>query len=112
MKNFVQDGDVLTLTAPRALTSGAGFLVGSIFAVATADAASGATVEGFVDGVVDLNCLNTEAYTVGQAVYWDNTNFRCTSTVGSNTKIGTCVLAKPGVTASDNIVRVRLNGVF
>ena len=52
MKNFVQNGDVLTLTAPYALTAGAGFKLGSIIAVATSAADSGATVEGLTTGVV------------------------------------------------------------
>ena len=45
MKNYVQPGNTLTLTAPYAVTSGDGLLVGSIFGVAGGDAASGATVE-------------------------------------------------------------------
>ena len=54
MKNYVQPGETLTLTAPRALASGAGLLVGSIFAIATADAAQGANVEAITRGVFDL----------------------------------------------------------
>jgi predicted RecA/RadA family phage recombinase len=34
MKNYVQEGDVLTLTAPYAVASGAGLQVGSIFGFA------------------------------------------------------------------------------
>ena len=61
MKNFIQPGDTLTLTAPAALSSGDGFQVGSIFAVACADAESGASVEGATKGVFDLTKTSAEA---------------------------------------------------
>ena len=40
MKNYVQPGNTITLTAPYAVTSGDGFLVGSIFGVAAGDGPS------------------------------------------------------------------------
>jgi len=39
MKNFVQPGKTITLTAPYAVTSGDGLLVGSVFGVAAGTAA-------------------------------------------------------------------------
>lgn len=108
MKNYVQDGDVLTLTAPRALSSGDGFLVGSLFAVATSAAASGASVEGMTDGTIELTALNTDTASVGAKAYWDNTNFRVTTTVGSNSLIGVFAVAK---TNGQTTAIVRLNGV-
>ena len=41
--HYLQDGDVLNFTAPYAVASGGGFLVGSLFAVALSAAASGAS---------------------------------------------------------------------
>ena len=38
MKNFIQKGNNITLTAPYNVTSGDGLLVGSAFGVATGDA--------------------------------------------------------------------------
>ncbi|MBL4557289.1 MAG: DUF2190 family protein [Rhodobacteraceae bacterium] len=70
MKNYVQPGATLTLTAPYALTSGDGLLVGSIFGVAAGDAASGATVEAALTGVFDLTKIGSQAWTVGAKVYW------------------------------------------
>lgn len=107
MKNYVQDGDVLSLTAPRALTSGEGFLVGSLFAVATSAAANGASVEGMTDGTVELTALSTDTASVGAKAYWDNTNFRITTTVGSNSLVGVFVVAK---TNGQTTATVRLNG--
>jgi predicted RecA/RadA family phage recombinase len=45
MKNFIQPGDSLTVSAPYAVTSGQGVLVGALFGIAAYDAASSTTVE-------------------------------------------------------------------
>ena len=111
MKNYVQPGTTLTLTAPYAVTSGDGLLVGSIFGVAAGDAASGATVEAALTGVFDLTKIGSQAWTVGAKVYWDNTNKRCTTVATDNTLIGVAVDAVAGG-AGDTIGRVRLNGSF
>jgi predicted RecA/RadA family phage recombinase len=111
MKNYVQPGATLTLTAPYAVTSGDGLLVGAIFGVATGDAASGATVEAALTGVFDLTKIGSQAWTVGAKVYWDDTNKRCTTVATDNTLIGVAVDAVAGG-AGDTIGRVRLNGSF
>ena len=111
MKNYVQPGATLTLTAPYAVTSGDGLLVGSIFGVAAGDAASGATVEAALTGVFDLTKIGSQAWTVGAKVYWDGSNKRCTTVTTDNTLIGVAVEAVAGG-AGDTIGRVRLNGSF
>lgn len=109
MKNYVQPGDVLTLNAPYDVASGAGFLVGSLFAVATYAATSGAEVEGATTGVVDLVKVGSQAWTVGAKIYWDNTAKACTTTSSGNTLIGAAVKAV-GSGAGETVGRVRLNG--
>ncbi|MCZ7674635.1 MAG: DUF2190 family protein [Roseovarius sp.] len=111
MKNYIQPGNTLTLTAPYAVTSGDGLLVGSIFGVAAGDAASGATVEAALTGVFDLTKIGSQAWTVGAKVYWDDTNKRCTTVATDNTLIGVAVEAVAGG-AGDTTGRVRLNGSF
>jgi predicted RecA/RadA family phage recombinase len=111
MKNYVQPGGTLTLTAPYAVTSGDGLLVGAIFGVAAGDGASGATIEAALTGVFDLTKIGSQAWTVGAKVYWDDTNKRCTTVATDNTLIGVAVEAVAGG-ASDTIGRVRLNGSF
>jgi len=108
MKNMVQPGDTLTLAAPYDVLSGAGAKVGNIFGVANADYLSGADGEFDVVGVADIKCLTTDTFSVGDLVYWDNTNKRCTSTSSGNSKIGVATAAKASGEAT---VRVRLNGV-
>lgn len=107
MKNYVQPGRVITLTAPYALTSGQGALVGTLFSVASGDAANGATFEGVTEGVFDLAKVAATAITAGAKVYWDNAARNVTTTVGSNTLIGCAIVA---AATNDTTVRVRLNG--
>jgi predicted RecA/RadA family phage recombinase len=109
MKNFVQRGDTLTLTAPYEVASGAGALVGSIFGVAAATVANAEEGEFDVVGVFDIAKVSAQAWTVGALIYWDNTAKLCTTTATSNKLIGTAVAvaANPSSTG-----RVRLNGAF
>lgn len=100
MINAVQDGRVLTLTAPYAVASGVGAQVGSIFGVATADIANGVEGEFETEGVFDLAKTSAQAWTVGQKIYWDNNNKRCDSdgTVGILIGAATAVAANPSST--------------
>jgi len=109
MKNANQTGDVLTLTAPYTVASGAGMLVGSIFGVATAGASSGATVEAETEGVFELAKVSAQAWSVGQLIYWDDSAKNCTTVSTSNKLIGTATAVAQNPSA---IGRVRLNGSF
>jgi predicted RecA/RadA family phage recombinase len=111
MKNYVQKGETLTLTAPYAVSSGAGALVGSIFGVAATDVASGGEGEFQVAGVFDL-VRETGAgtgFSQGTLIYWDDTNKRITKTATGNKLIGVAVRAAAD---GDATGRVRLNGAF
>ena len=105
-KNFIQPGNTIALTAPYAVVSGDGLLVGSIFGVATGDAANGVELEAMVTGVFDLAKAG-DAVTQGAKLYWDNTNKNLTTTLTANTLIGAAVSA---AAIGDATVIVRLNG--
>jgi len=105
MKNYIQDGNILSLTAPAALSSSDGFLSGAIFGVAVKDAASGAKVDAVVEGVVELPKA-AGAINEGVLVYWDNTNSNVTTTSSGNTLIGKAVQAE---LSGASLVRVRLS---
>lgn len=111
MKTYVQDGDKVVVAAPRALSAGDGALVGTMFGVAESDAADTADVVLVTEGVVDITKIGSQAWTVGARVYWDNSNFRCTTTASGNTLVGVAVLAVASG-AGDTTGRVRLNGSF
>lgn len=107
MKNYLQDGDVLSLTAPYDVASGAGLLVGALFGVATGAAASGASVQARTRGVYTLAKTSAQAWSVGAKIYWDDTNKLATSTASGNTLIGCAVAAAANPSAAGI---VRLNG--
>ncbi len=110
MKNYVQPGVNLTLTAPYDLAAGDGALVGTnLFVVAGNAAANGAGFEGVTEGVFDITALSTDTASVGAYLYWDNTNKRLTTTSSGNTKVGVAVKAKAN---GDTTARVRLNAAF
>ena len=111
MKTYVQPGNTITLTAPYDVTSGDGLLVGAIFGIASGDALTGSEVEVVTTGVFDVTKAASQAWAVGDKVYWDNTNRVTTKTATTNTLIGVAVLAVGG-TASETTGRVRLNGSF
>lgn len=107
MKNYIQDGDTVTVTAPYALASGAGCLVGTLFGVAANAAASGADAEILTEGVFELPKVSAQAWAQGAAIYWDNTAKNCTTVTTSNTLIGKALVA--AANPSDTGI-VRLNG--
>jgi predicted RecA/RadA family phage recombinase len=111
MKNFIQPGSTITLSAPAAVASGAGVLVGAIFGIAAHDAGSGEPVETVTTGVFDLNKIGSEAWSVGDKVYWDDANTRATKIATDNTLIGVAI-ATVGSGADETTGRVRLNGAF
>lgn len=111
MKNYVQPGNIITLTAPYAVASGEGLLVGSIFGVAAGDAALGEPIEAALVGVFDITKVGSQAWTVGAKVYWDNTNKRTITVSTDNTAVGMAVEAVASG-AGDTIDRVRLNATF
>ena len=110
MKNYVQEGKIVTALAPANVVSGAGVLVGSLFGVATTDASSGAEVELVVEGVFELPKVTGQAWAAAwAAVYWDNTAKNCTNVSAGNTKIGVNMKAQG---SADAVARIRLNGTF
>jgi predicted RecA/RadA family phage recombinase len=86
MKNFVQEGNTITVTAPAAITSGQLVVVGSINGVAAFDAASGADVEVTVEGVFELPKVTTDVVVQGDKLYWDSGQLKLTKTAGTGSK--------------------------
>lgn len=109
MKNFVQDGEVITLPAPYDVASGAGLLVGTIVGIATNTALSGADVEVQTCGVFDVAKVSAQAWTVGATIYWDNAAKNFTTVSSANTKAGVAVAVAANPSA---VGRIRLNGAF
>lgn len=105
MKNFVQKGEVITLTAPYAVSAGDGMLVGSLFGFATTDGASGAEIETFVgSGVFDIAKVSAQAWSEGASIYWDNSNKYATTTSSGNTFIGFAALAAANPSSTGRVL--------
>lgn len=110
MKNYVQPGDVLTLTAPYQRNAGEMALIGAaLIAVANTDIANGANGEWSLEGVFTITALSTDTGSVGAKMYWDNTNKRLTTTSAGNTLVGVLTVAKLN---GDTTAQVRLNAAF
>jgi len=89
MKNFIQEGGTLTVAAPAGgVVSGALVIIGLMVGVATTTQPQGAPVAVKTTGVFEFPKVSAQAWTVGQAVYWDATAGNLTTTAGSNTLVG------------------------
>ena len=107
MRNFIKEGDTVTVTAPRTVVAGDGVLVGLLFGVATTAAASSAVVEIVTEGVVELAKVTGTAINEGVRVFWDNTAFNVTTVTTSNNCIGVAI--GPGNYASGaTLIKVKL----
>lgn len=85
---YVMSGDVIDYVAGSAVTSGQVLLIGVRIGVALAAIAAGATGAVRVLGIFTIAKLSTDVVAVGAALYWDNTNFRMTTTSAGNTLAG------------------------
>lgn len=86
MKNYVQKGKTLTITAPAAVASGQLVVVGSIVGVAAFDAGLGADVEVVTQGVFELPKISTDVIAQGDKLYWDAGQSKLTKTAGTGSK--------------------------
>jgi predicted RecA/RadA family phage recombinase len=106
MRNHINSGEEVVLTAPRTLVSGNGFRVGQVFAVALTDAANATAVVGKRVGRVTLPINPADNPTVGALLYWDNTNVRLTTTLTGNLLVGFAATVK----SAANTIEVVLTG--
>ncbi|WP_424363597.1 DUF2190 family protein [Methylocystis parvus] len=106
-KNFVQCGDTLELAAPYDRNSGEGALIGALFGVAMVDVLNGVSANFALEGVFTLAKATGAAWTVGAAIYWDDSAKNCTTTSAGNTRIG---VATAAAGSGDTTGNVRLIG--
>lgn len=103
MKNFVQQGDTLTLTPTAAVASGVGHLFGtSLFGVATNDVASGVPGEFITEGVVSIAKTSALAIAIGDRLYWDPVAKVVNKTAAAQQCVGiaVAVAANPSATVT------------
>ena len=71
MKNYLEAGSTVVVTAPEDVSSGEFIKVGSLYGVAPVAASSGAAVVLNRSGVYELPKVDDAAWTQGQKLYWD-----------------------------------------
>jgi predicted RecA/RadA family phage recombinase len=107
-RTYVQKGNTITFDAPANLSSGDGFVVGSLFAIAEFDALQNDPVEGILVGVHRLPKPNSVVeFNVGEKVFWDASAKQCKKTSAGYWPIGAAVAA---AAATEGHVVVRLDG--
>ena len=97
MKNFIQPGNNITVTAPvGGVTSGQLVVIGALIGVAATTQAAGANVEIATTGVFELPAKSTDEISMGDLLYWDAANGYLTKTAGTGSKplVGAAVSAK------------------
>jgi predicted RecA/RadA family phage recombinase len=114
MQNYVQKGDTIAVTVASGsdavdLSSGDGYLIGSLFGVAQHDAVIGAEVNLAMVGVFTLAKTTSQAWTVGQKAYWDAATLKVTTTASSNKQIGVIVATAGSADTTGNVL---LNAAF
>ncbi|MBL4768062.1 MAG: DUF2190 family protein [Rhodobacteraceae bacterium] len=109
MKNYVQKGENITVTAAAAATSGAGVLIGNLFGIAAGSAEIGDDLDLVTVGVFTMAKVATDVFAVGGVVYWDDSTSLVTTTDDSeaNPAIGIAVTVAGNPSGT---VNVRLNG--
>lgn len=87
MKNFIQDGRSVPVTAPvGGVASGDLVVIGSLIGVAAYDAAAGAEVEIATEGVFELPKVSTDDVAAGDLLYYASATSNLTKTAGTGSK--------------------------
>lgn len=103
---YVQEGNYIDYTPGSAVAAGDVVVQGDLVAVAKGDIAANKLGALAVGGVFDFAKNTGVAYTVGQILYWDDTNNVVTATATGNKQIGKVVRA---AATTDTTVRMRLS---
>lgn len=94
MKNFKQEGKVLSFTAGADYLSGAVVLIGDKIGIVSADVVSGAEGEAALCGVFELTKAASQAWALGDKIYWDISSSHFTKTKATDTVFaGICAKA-------------------
>ena len=106
MKNFIQEGRIVTATMPYDRNSGEFVLIGtSLGGVCQNTVLSGGSNQIVRVGMFSgLAKATGEAWTIGNDLYWDNTNKRFTTTSAGNTKAGVAMNAAASGDTTGNVL--------
>lgn len=116
MKNYKQEGEIQTLTCPATgVVSGDVYQVGQVIAIATVTVtaaeytAGQTTFEGLIRGVVEVDKVASQAWAVGDPVYYDTSTAEFTKTAPDNRLAGWATKAV-GSGATEETGEIYLDG--
>ena len=87
MKNYIQKGDVITVTASADITGGSMVKVGDLIGIAVTDIANGAKGEVKLTGVFEVG-KESDDIAIGAKLYYKAATGTVTTTATSNTFAG------------------------
>lgn len=102
-KNFIQDGDLVTIPAPADIASGALLIAGSLIGVTANSAKSGELVPVHRAGVWALPKA-AGAIALGAKVYWVAANSNLSTTSVGNTLVGIARDAAADAATTVNVI--------
>lgn len=103
---YVQHGDSVDYTPAVDVAAGDVIAIGTLVGVAKRDIKANTLGAMTVLGVFDVVKDAAEVIALGDSIYWDSTNLRCTKVTTGNKYMGKAVLAAG---ANTTTVRVRVS---
>jgi predicted RecA/RadA family phage recombinase len=101
MRNYTQDGDVLTLTPGSNVAAGAGFMFGAgLFGVATSAVTASTPGEFKTEGVVEIAKTSALAISVGDRLFWAPGSSVVNTTSAGQVCVGIAVAAAANPSAT------------
>jgi predicted RecA/RadA family phage recombinase len=100
----MQDLQRAWVTAPAGgVVNGHGYLIGSLFVVALVDADAAAHFEGATVGVFSLEKTSAQAWTEGQAIYWNTSTKKADSDPTTGPLIGAAAAAAANPSSTGSV---------
>lgn len=110
MNNFVQPGDLITAAAPTGgVVVNRPYLIGAMLGLAMSTVAETEDCAFRVTGVIKYTKSASQAWAVGDRIYWDDANTRFTNVAGEGVFCGFATKVVAGG-STDTTGYVRLNG--
>ncbi len=107
--NRLQDGETIDITLSGTVVSGAVALIGNLVGIYTKAGVSGDVVAVAVTGVWSVTKIGSQAWTVGDLIYWATSPGEFTTVATANFRAGVAIEAVAGG-AGDTTGKVRLDG--
>lgn len=111
MKNYIQQGDILEVVTPSGgYTSGVLYFQGILFGVAVLTSVSGDPNQLKTTGVFELTKAASQAWAIGDPIYWDIANAAATTDASAGPRIGQAANVVDNA-AGSTLGYVRLDGI-